>query len=154
MWATWRQDVGYMGQPRAKTGAQLRPNRAYIGQQQQHQQQPQQQQPPPQPRAKTGANLRPNTTTTTTTTTTTPARADGSAFAGARLSGVSLINPARGPLAVALPYGSSLLSVGERGAAQESRYRQKPPRLPCFVLFPFFPIFRILWFKMGQHGPT
>ena len=25
--------------------------------------------------------------------------------------------------------------------------------LRCFVLFPFFPIFRILWFKMGQHGP-
>ena len=38
-----------MGQPRAKTGAKLRPNRANIGQQQQ----------PPQPRAKTGANLRP-----------------------------------------------------------------------------------------------
>ena len=47
-----------MGQPRAKTGANLRPNRANIGQQQQ----------PPQPRAKSGANLRPNTTTTTTKT--------------------------------------------------------------------------------------
>ena len=54
-----------MGQPRAKTGANLRPNRANIGQQQQqgqpqqqqHQHQHQQQQ---QPRAKTGANLRPN----------------------------------------------------------------------------------------------
>ena len=38
-----------------------------------------------------------NNNTTTTTTTTTPARADGSAFAGARLSGVSLINPGAGP---------------------------------------------------------
>ena len=77
MWATWvdialRQDVGYMGQPRAKTGANLRPNRANIGQQQQpQQQQPQQQQH--------------------------PLGADGSAFAGARLSGVSLINPGAGP---------------------------------------------------------
>ena len=38
-----------------------------------------------------------NNNNTTTTTTTTPARADGSAFAGARLSGVSLINPAPAP---------------------------------------------------------
>ena len=77
-----------MGQPRAKTGAKLRPNRANIGpqqqqppqptttttttttkkklrrprqQQQQPQQRPQQQQEQQQqPRAKTGANLRPN----------------------------------------------------------------------------------------------
>ena len=66
------------------------------------------------------------------------------------------LNPARGPLAVSLPYGSSLLSVGERGR-RPSR-RPLPPAkksrvLRCFVLFPLFPIFRILWFKMGQHGP-
>ena len=144
-----------MGQPRAKTGANLRPNRANIGQQQQpqqqHQQRPRQQQQQhqkkqrrprqqqqhqqqqqeqrrqrhhhhhqqqQQPRAKTGANLRPNRANigqqqqqpTTTTTTTTPEHGHGlhpthtfhgSALAGARLSGVSLINPARGPLAVA-----------------------------------------------------
>ena len=72
-------------------------------------------------------------------------------------SGRKPFNPARGPLAVSLPYGSSLLSVGERGRAPCRR----PPRvakncrvLRCFVLFAFFPIFRILWFKMGQHGPT
>ena len=107
-----------MGQPRAKTGAKLRPNRANIGQQQQQQ----------QPRAKTGANLRPNRanigqqqqpqqqqkkkTTTTTTTTTTPEHGHGlhpthtfhgSALAGARLSGVSLINPGAGPAPVSLP---------------------------------------------------
>ena len=46
------------------------------------------------------------------------------------------------------------------------RRRDGPPPLPetplpakksrvlrCFVLFAFFPIFRIWWFKMGQHGP-
>ena len=78
------------------------------------------------------------------------------AFRGRR-QGRQPLNPARGPLAVALPYGSSLLSVGERGRAPCRR----PPRvaknsrvLQCFVLVAFFPIFRILWLKMGQHGPT
>ena len=48
------------------------------------------------------------------------------------LLGVSPLNPARGPLAVSLPYGSSLLSVGERGRAPCRRHlvgcacRQKP----------------------------
>ena len=34
--------------------------------------------------------------------------------------------------------------------------RRAPPTsvLRCFVLFPFFPLFRTLWLKMGQHGPT
>ena len=86
-----------------------------------------------------------------------PARADGSALAGARLSGVSLINPARGPLAVALPYGSSLLSVGERGRAPCRRRvgTAKNPRvLRCFVLLAFLALFRLMWRKMGQPGPT
>ena len=54
----------------------------------------------------TCAQIRPtsaNNNNTTTTTTTTPARAAGSAFAGARLSGVSLINPGAGPAPVSLP---------------------------------------------------
>ena len=125
-----------MGQPRAKTGANLRPNRANIGQQQQHQQ-------PPPP----------------TTTTPTPARADGSAFAGARLSGVSLINPARGPLAVSLPYGSSLLSVGERGRAP-CRRPTRPPKSPAFYgvlcsprFWPFFGSCGLRWVNMGQDRP-
>ena len=78
-------------------------------------------------------------------------------FFRGRRQGRQPLNPARGPLAVALPYGSSLLSVGERGRAPCRR----PPRvaknsrvLQCFVLVAFFPIFRILWLKMGQHGPT
>ena len=63
----------------------------------------------------TGQQQPPTTTTTTTTyypannnnnmdrTTTNAPRADGSAFAGARLSGVSLINPGAGPAPVSLP---------------------------------------------------
>ena len=80
----------------------------------------------------------------TTTTTPTPARADGSAFAGARLSGVSLINPARGPLAVSLPYGSSLLSVGERGRTpcrRPTRSGQNIPRFTVFCALRFFSLF-------------
>ena len=46
------------------------------------------------------------------------------AFRGRR-QGRQPLNPARGPLAVALPYGSSLLSVGERGRAPCRR----PPRV-------------------------
>ena len=103
-----------MGQPRAKTGAKLRPNRANIGQQQQQQ--------PPQPRAKTGANLRPNTTTTT-------ARAAGSAFAGARLSGVSLINPGAGPgpQPVALPEAFGGNRRLYTAAAPAADHRRPPP---------------------------
>ena len=74
-----------------------------------------------------------------------------------RRQGRQPLNPARGPLAVALPNGVSLLSVGERGRAPCRRpvgTAKKSRVLRCFVLFPFFPIFRILWFKMGQHGPT
>ena len=68
-------------------------------------------------------------------------------------------NPARGPLAVSLPYGSSLLSVGERG-------RAPCRRRPCVVfcarpLFSNFSAFvaqdASTWAnigrKMGQHGP-
>ena len=68
--------------------------------------------------------------------------------------------PARGPrgpeLAVALLYGSSLLSEGERGRRPCRRptpptpYHQKVSR---FTVFFAVPIFRLLWPKMGQHGP-
>ena len=48
---------------------------------------------------------------------------------------------------------------------QFSPLRRRPCRRPlppaknsrvlqCFLLFPFFPIFRSLWLEMGQHGPT
>ena len=72
------------------------------------------------------------------------------------LLGVSPLNRARGPrgpeLAVSLPYGSSLLSEGERGRRPCRRTpHQKPLR---FTVFFAVPIFRILWLKMGQHGPT
>ena len=73
-----------------------------------------------------------------------------------------LIIPARGPrgpeLAVALPYGSSLLSEEKRG--RRPCRRPTPPHTPYhhktlrftvfFLLFPFFGS----WPKMGQHGPT
>ena len=112
------------------------------------------------------------------------------------------LNPARGPGGPELPYGSSLLSEGERGRRPCRRppphpvpsksgqgpagpsagrgiavrqfsplegergctpcRRPTPPSknpkksrvLRCFLLFPFFPLFRSLWLKMGQHGPT
>ena len=130
-----------MGQPRAKTGANLRPNRANIGQQQQQQQNkgdndnhnnnntnnnntntnnnnnnlgPRQGQTCAQIGPTSANNNNNKKTTTTTTTTTTPEHGHGlhpthtfhgSALAGARLSGVSLINPGAGPGAVpvALP---------------------------------------------------
>ena len=83
-------------------------------------------------------------------------RVPGVLFRGRR-QGRQPLNPARGPLAVALPYGSSLLSVGERGR-RPSR-RPLPPAknyrvLRCFVLFAFFRLFRSLWLQMGQHAPT
>ena len=117
MWATWAN----LGPRQGQTCAQIGPTSANNNnnnkkQGRQRQPQPQQQQ---QPRVKTGANLRPNranigqqqqqqqkTTTTTTTTTTTPEHGHGlhpthtfhgSALAGTRLSGVSLINPGAGP---------------------------------------------------------
>ena len=34
------------------------------------------------------------------------------------------------------------------------RVAKNPGVLRCFVLFPFFPLFRPLWLKMGQHGLT
>ena len=112
MWATWAN----LGPRQGQTCAQIGPTSANNNnkkQGRQRQPQPQQQ----QPRAKTGANLRPNRanigqqqqqqkTTTTTTTTTTPEHGHGlhpthtfhgSALAGTRLSGVSLINPGAGP---------------------------------------------------------
>ena len=52
------------------------------------------------------------------------------------------------PGAHALPYGSSLFSVGEM------RCPPCPTNIPQFTVFCGFPIFPILWVKMGQHGPT
>ena len=62
--------------------------------------------------------------TTTTTTTTTPARADGSAFAGARLSGVSLINPGAGPAPVSSPEAFG----GNRRLYTAAAPARRPPR--------------------------
>ena len=117
---------------------------------------PHQQQPPtqqPQPRHTTLPRLRPRTWTWITPNAYLPRVCFGRRPAVRRKPH----NPARGPLAVALPYGSSLLSVGERGRAPCRR--PLPPAknsrvLRCFVLFLFLALFRILWFKMGQHGPT
>ena len=80
-----------------------------------------------------------------------------SPFFRGRRQGRQPLNPARGPLAVALPYGGSLLSVGERGCTPCRRptwYLKNCRVLRCFVLFSFLAVFRILWPKMGQHGPT
>ena len=69
------------------------------------------------------------------------------------------------------PYMKSGQGTPGRGIAVRRfsplRRREGPPPLPetplpakncrvlrCFVLFPFLALFRILWFKMGQHGPT
>ena len=72
-------------------------------------------------------------------------------------AGAAALKSGQGPPGRVLAEGDSLLSVGERGR-RPSR-RPLPPAknyrvLRCFVLFQFFPIFRILWLKMGQHGPT
>ena len=137
-----------MGQPRAKTGANLRPNRANIGQQQQQ---------------KTRATMTTTTTTTTptptptTTTTPTPARADGSAFAGARLSGVSLINPGAGPAPVSLPEafgGNRRLYTAAAPAADHLRSIPPHPRSTIIVVIysvfcvwcsKNFVFYRVLW---------
>ena len=70
--------------------------------------------------------------------------------------GALALKSGQGPPGRGIAEGGSLLSVGERGR----RPSRRPPRvakncrvLRCFVLVAFFPIFRILWFKMGQHGP-
>ena len=62
-------------------------------------------------------------------------------------------------LAVSLPYGSSLLSEGERGR-RPCRRPTPPPRtikksrvLRCFLLFPFFDSCGPRWVNMGQHRP-
>ena len=71
--------------------------------------------------------------------------------------GALALKSGQGPPGRGIAEGGSLLSVGERGR----RPSRRPPGtakncrvLRCFVLFQFFPIFRILWLKMGQHGPT
>ena len=72
----------------------------------------------------------------------------------------SLLNPARGPrgpeLAVALPYGSSLLSKGERPPAADHRVPSKSPAFyGIFCSSQFFPFFGVCgwWVNMGQHRP-
>ena len=47
---------------------------------------------------------------------------------------------------MALPYGTK-----ERGAAAPAAYHKKVPR---FTVSFAVPIFRLLWPKMDQHGPT
>ena len=72
----------------------------------------------------------------------------------------------QGALALKSGQGPPGRGIAERRFSPLRR-REGPPPLPqatppakncpvlrCFVLFPFFPIFRILWLKMGQHGPT
>ena len=79
-----------------------------------------------------------NNTATTTTTTTTPARADGSAFAGARLSGISLINPGAGPAPVSLPEafgGNRRLYTAAAPAADHLRSIPPHPRSTIIVVF-------------------
>ena len=81
------------------------------------------------------------TTTTTTTTTppppTTPARAAGSTFAGARLSGVSLINPGAGPAPVSSPEafgGNRRLNTAAAPAADHLRSIPPHPRFTIIVV--------------------
>ena len=68
----------------------------------------------------------------TTTTTTTPARADGSAFAGARLSGVSLINPAM-PRRVVVAAKHSFSYQGARPCRRPSPKILQPAGVFTFV---------------------
>ena len=72
-------------------------------------------------------------------------------------AGAAALKSGQGPPGRGIAVGGSLLSVGERGGTPCCR----PPGvaknhrvLQCFVLFPLFATFRILWLKMGQHGPT
>ena len=72
--------------------------------------------------------------------------------------------PARGPTGPSWPWHcrtAVLSSPKERGAAAPAAEHppqpsiiKKPCVLQCFLLLPCFPIFRSLWLKMGQHGPT
>ena len=81
-------------------------------------------------------------------------------YTGAFFPGSAALRyPARGPLAVSLPYGSSLLSVGERGR-RPSRRPTRPPKTPAFYgvlcashFFPFFGSCGLRWVNMGQHRP-
>ena len=86
MWATWAN----LGPRQGQTCAQIGPTSANNNNKKQGRQRQ------PQPQQQQHQHQHP-------TTTTTPARADGSAFAGARLSGVSLINPGAGPAPVSSP---------------------------------------------------
>ena len=74
--------------------------------------------------------------------------------------GASALKSGQGPPGRGIAEGVSLLSEGERGRAP-CRRPTPPPRvikiscvLQCILLFPFFALFRLLWLRMGQHGPT
>ena len=108
MWATWAN----LGPRQGQNCAQIGPTSANNNNH--HNLGPRQGQTCAQIQQQQQQKTRTTTTTTTTTTTptptpkprtttTTPARADRSAFAGARLSGVSLINPGAGPGPVSSP---------------------------------------------------
>ena len=80
---------------------------------------------------------------------------------GSAAGAAALIRPgARGARSWPCPCRTAVLSSPkERGRGR--RPCRRPPRtiknsrvLRCFLLFPFFRIFRSLWLKMGQHGPT
>ena len=80
-------------------------------------------------------------------------------YAQGRRQGAEPFNPARGPLAVSLPYGSSLLSVGERGRAP-CRRPTRPPKSPALYgvlcsprFWPFFGSCGLRWVNMGQDRP-
>ena len=75
-------------------------------------------------------------------------------------AGAAALNPARGPLAVALPYGSSLLFRRREGPpppAADTFARQKPPRFTVFcalrIFSPFFGSCGLRWVNMGQDRP-
>ena len=83
-------------------------------------------------------------------------------------AGAAAPNPARGPLAVSLPYGVSLLSVGERGRRPlpaTTPPHHVSPKTPAFYgvlcsshFWPFFGSCGPRWANTGQHsaqdGPT
>ena len=78
----------------------------------------------------------------------------GGRHARGRRQGRQPLNPARGPLAVALPYGSSLLSVGERGRTPCRRPTRSGQKVPRFTVFCALPIFSHVSDLVAQDGST
>ena len=125
-----------MGQPRAKTGANLRPNRANIGQQQQHHHHHNNN------NARSGWRV---------------------CFCWRPAVRRKPHKSGQGPHGRGIAEGVSLLSVGERGR-RPTTYRQKPPRFTVFRALPIFShvsafvaqdgsTLANIGFKMGQHSP-